>query len=324
MQGILIRQHGGPNVLEVSDLPKPQPKEGEALVRITYAGINYRDVYVREGVYKIDPPFTPGSEGSGVVEAIGAGVTLVAAGDRVAWSSSPNEGCYAAYHAIPADKLVKIPEGVDDRTACAAMLQGMTAHYLSHGTYPVQPGDTVLVHAGAGGVGLLLTQMCKSRGARVITTVSTPQKAALSREAGAAETINYTETDFAAEVKRITGGVGVDCVYDSVGATTFAKSFESLRVRGYMVLYGASSGPPAAMEPGSLVRGSYFLTRPTLVHYIRTHTELSMRATEVFNQVRSGALKVRVGHEYPLRDVQQAMRDLEGRKTTGKLLLIPD
>lgn len=323
MQGILVRKTGGPEVLEVADLPKPAPKDGEALVRITVAGINFRDVYVREGVYPVKTPFTPGSEGAGVVEAVGPGVTLVAPGDRVAWSSSPDEGCFAAYHAVPADKLVKIPEGIDDRTACAAMLQGMTAHYLSHGTYPVQPGDTVLVHAGAGGVGLLLTQMCKSRGARVITTVSTAQKAALSREAGADETINYTETDFAAEVKRITNGVGVDCVYDSVGKTTFEKSFESLRIRGYFVLYGGSSGWPPPMEPGSLVKGSFFLTRPTLVHYLRTHTELAMRSTEVFRQILAGALRIRVGHEYPLSEVQQAMSDLEGRKTTGKLLLIP-
>lgn len=323
MEGVLVRKYGGPEVLEVVDLPKPEPKEGQALVRITVSGINYRDVYVREGLYPVDPPFTPGSEGAGVVEDVGAGATLVAPGDRVVWWNSPDEGCFAAYHVIPEERLVKIPERLDDHTACAGMLQGMTAHYLSHGTYPVQPGDTVLIHAGAGGVGLLLTQMCKSRGARVITTVSTPEKAALSREAGADETINYTEIDFAAAVKCFTGGVGVDCVYDSVGKTTFEKSFKSLRIRGYMVLFGTSSGAPAPMEQGILVKGSFFFTRPRLVHYTRTRAELVTRATEVFNQIRAGSLRVRIGHEYPLRDVQQAMRELESRKTTGKLLLIP-
>ncbi len=319
-----MRRNGGPEVMEVADLPKPSPKQGEALVRLTAIGVNYRDVYVRTGMYPIKPPYTPGSEGAGVVEAIGPQTeTDLAVGDRVVWAGS-NEGSYAEYNVVETDRLVKIPEGIDDRTAAAAMLQGMTAHYLSHGTYPVQPGDTILIHAGAGGVGLLLTQMCKSRGARVFTTVSTAEKAALSREAGADEVINYVEQDFEAEVKRLTDGQGVECVYDSVGKTTFEKSLNSLRVRGYMVMFGTSSGPVGPIDPNIFgPKGSLFFTRPTLFHYTRTKTETTMRATEVFNQIRSGALKVRIGHEYPLRDARRAHEDLEGRKTTGKLLLLP-
>ncbi|HXF34078.1 MAG TPA: quinone oxidoreductase [Candidatus Acidoferrales bacterium] len=324
MEAILVRSAGGPEVMEVADLPKPIPKKGEALVRITAIGVNFRDVYVRMGLYPIKPPYTPGSEGAGVVEALGPETQAdVAPGDRVAWAGS-NEGSYAPYNVVETDKLVKIPQGVDDKLAAAAMLQGMTAHYLSHGTYPVQPGDAVLIHAGAGGVGLLLTQMCKSRGARAITTVSTADKAALSRKAGADDVINYVEQDFQAEVKRLTGGTGVECVYDSVGKTTFEGSLNSLRVRGYMVLFGTSSGGISPIDPSIFgPKGSLFFTRPTLVHYTRTKAETTMRATEVFNQIQSGALKVRIGHEYPLREAQQAHRDLEARKTTGKVLLLP-
>jgi NADPH2:quinone reductase len=323
MQAILVRQSGGPEVLETVDLPTPVPKSGEALVRLTAIGINFRDVYVRSGLYPIKLPYTPGSEGAGTVEALGPATEGLAVGDRVAWAGS-NEGSFAQYNVVHADKLVKIPEGIDDRTACAAMLQGMTAQYLSHGTYPVQPGDTVLIHAGAGGVGLLLTQMCKVRGARVITTVSTAEKAALSHGAGADEVINYVEDDFEAETKRLTGGVGVECVYDSVGKTTFEKSLNSLRVRGYMVLFGTSSGPVGPIDPNVFgPKGSLFFTRPTLVHYTRTKAETTLRATEVFHQILSGALHVRIGAEYPLHDARRAMSDLEARKSTGKLLLLP-
>ncbi|HXP92406.1 MAG TPA: quinone oxidoreductase [Candidatus Binatia bacterium] len=324
MQAILVRENGGPEVLEVADLPTPSPKAGEALVRLTAIGVNYRDVYVRMGLYPIKPPYTPGSEGAGVVEALGPETSSdLAVGDRVAWAGS-NEGSYAQHNAVDVDRLVKIPEEIDDKLACAAMLQGMTAHYLSHGTYPVQPGDTVLIHAGAGGVGLLLTQMCKARGARVITTVSTAEKAALSREAGADDVINYVEQDFEAEVKRLTGGSGVECVYDSVGKTTFEKSLNSLRIRGYMVMFGTSSGTVGPVDPNIFgPKGSLFFTRPTLVHYTRTKAETLMRASEVFNQIRSGALNVRISHEYALREAQQAHRDLEARKTTGKVLLLP-
>jgi NADPH2:quinone reductase len=324
MQAILVRQHGEPEVMELVDAPKPEPKAGQALVRLTAIGVNYRDVYVRTGLYPIKPPYTPGSEGAGIVEALGpqAGDDLKP-GDRVAWAGS-SEGSYAEYNAIETDRLVKIPAGVDDKVACAAMLQGMTAHYLSHGTYPVQPGDTILIHAGAGGVGLLLTQMCRARGARVITTVSTPEKAALSREAGASDVINYVEQDFEAEVKRLTGGAGVECVYDSVGRTTFAKSLDSLRVRGYMVMFGTSSGPVGPIDPNIFgPKGSLFFTRPTLVHHTRTKAETTMRATEVFHQIQSGALKILISKEYPLADAVQSHRDLEGRKTVGKLLLLP-
>jgi NADPH:quinone reductase len=323
MQAILVRKTGGPEVLETADLPTPVPKRGEALVRLTVIGINYRDVYVRSGLYPIKPPYTPGSEGVGVVEAVGPDTEGPAVGDRVAWAGS-NEGSYADYNVVDVEKLVKIPSGVDDKIACAAMLQGMTAHYLSHGTYPVQPGDTVLVHAGAGGVGLLLTQMCKSRGARVITTVSTAEKAALSRDAGADEVINYVDSDFEAEVKRFTDGAGVECVYDSVGKTTFEKSLNSLRVRGYMVLFGTSSGAVGPIDPNTFgPKGSLFFTRPTIVHYTRTKAETTMRATEVFNQILSGSLRIRIGAEYPLHEARRATSDLEGRKTTGKLLLLP-
>lgn len=324
MQAILVRQHGEPEVMQVVDLPTPSPKQGTALVRLTAIGVNYRDVYVRTGLYPIKPPYTPGSEGAGVIEALGPQAPDdLKVGDRVAWAGS-NEGSYAQYNVIETDRLIKIPEGVDEKVACAAMLQGMTAHYLSHGTYPVQPGDTILVHAGAGGVGLLLTQMCKSRGARVITTVSTPEKAALSRGAGADEVINYVEQDFEAEVKRLTDGIGVECVYDSVGRTTFDKSLNSLRVRGYMVLFGTSSGPVGPIDPNIFgPKGSLFFTRPTLLHHTRTKVETTMRATEVCHQIQSGALNILISREYPLSDAVQAHRDLEARKTVGKLLLMP-
>jgi NADPH2:quinone reductase len=322
MHAIVVNRTGGPEVLESADIPVPAPKAGEALVKIAAAGVNYIDTYLRSGLYPRELGFTNGQEAAGVVEAIGPDVVDVSVGQRVAYSSVL--GSYADYAIVPADRLVPIPAGVDDRTACAAMLQGMTAHYLSHGTYPIQAGDTVLVHAGAGGVGLLLTQMAKARGATVITTVSTPQKAELSKKAGADHTIDYTTHDFEAEVKRITGNVGCDVVYDSVGKTTFEKSLNCLHVRGYIVLYGASSGPVPPIEPQHLsAKGSLFFTRPTLVHYIRTRADLLARAGEVFAMIADGSLEIRIGHAYALAEAAQAHRDLEGRKTTAKLLLIP-
>jgi len=322
MKAIQVKQVGGPEVMELVELPVPEPKANEAVVKLAAAGVNFIDVYHREGRYKVPLPFTPGQEGAGVVHAVGADVTSVKKGDRVAWAATL--GSYAEYAALAADKLVPIPSGVTDEQAAAAMLQGMTAHYLSHSTYPLKRGETALVHAAAGGVGLLLVQMAHHIGARVIATVSTDEKASLAREAGADEIILYTQSDFEAETKRLTGGKGVDVVYDSVGKTTFEKGLNILRPRGMMVLFGGSSG---AVPPFDLIalsqKGSLYVTRPTLGHYTLTREELESRSDAVLGMVALGKLKLRIEHKYPLAEAQRAHRELEGRKTTGKLLLIP-
>ena len=313
--------------MELVDLPVPQPKSNEAVVKIQAAGVNFIDVYNREGRYKAALPLVLGQEAAGVVSAVGSDVREVAVGDRVAYTSVL--GSYAEYAAVPADRLVKVPARVGEREAAAAMLQGMTAHYLSHDTYPLKKGETALIHAAAGGVGLLLVQMAHNLGARVIATVSTEEKAKLARAAGAYEVILYTQADFEAETKRLigdksSGGKGVDVVYDSVGKTTFDKGLNLLRPRGMMVLYGGSSGAVAPIDPLVLTqKGSIFLTRPSLANYITTAQELQQRAGAVFGMIRDGKLKLRIAHLYPLAQVQQAHRDLEGRKTTGKLLLLP-
>src|ERR1039458_2375885 len=322
MKAIQVRQVGGPEAMEVAELPVPQPKANEAVVKLAASGVNFIDVYFREGRYKVPLPFVLGQEGAGVVTAVDAEAKLVKVGDRVAWTGL--QGAYAEYAAVPADRLVPIPQGVSDHQAAAAMLQGMTAHYLSHDTYPLKKGETALVHAAAGGVGLLLVQMAHNIGARVIATVSTEEKAKLARGAGADEVILYTQADFEAETKRLTGGKGVDVVYDSVGKTTFEKGLNILRPRGMMVLFGGSSG---AVPPFDLValsqKGSLYVTRPTLAHYIATRQELVARSGAVFGMMAAGKLKLRIEHTYPLAEAQRAHRDLEGRKTTGKLLLIP-
>jgi NADPH2:quinone reductase len=322
MKAIQVKQVGGPEAMELVELPVPQPKANEAVVKLAAIGVNFIDVYFREGRYKAALPVVLGQEGAGAVTAIGSDVKSLKVGDRVAWAGL--QGSYAEYAAVPADRLVAIPKGVTDQQAAAAMLQGMTAHYLSQGTYPLKRGETALVHAAAGGVGLLLVQMAHNIGARVIATVSTEEKAALARDAGADEIILYTKSDFEEETKRLTGGKGVDVVYDSVGKTTFEKGLNVLRPRGYMVLFGGSSG---AVPPFDLIalsqKGSLFVTRPTMGHYTVTREELLSRSGDVFGMIAAGKLKLRIEHLYPLAEVQQAHRDLEGRKTTGKLLLLP-
>ncbi len=322
MRAIQVKQVGGPEVMEVAESPVPQPKANEAVVKLAASGVNFIDVYFREGRYKTPLPFIPGQEGAGVVTAVGSEASSVKAGDRVAWTGI--QGAYSEYAVVPAERLVPIPQSVSDREAAAAMLQGMTAHYLSHDTYPLKQGQTALVHAAAGGVGLLLVQMAHNIGARVIATVSTEEKAKLAHAAGAHEVILYTQSDFEAETKRLTGGKGVDVVYDSVGKTTFEKGLNILRPRGMMVLFGGSSG---AVPPFDLValsqKGSLYVTRPTLVNYIARRDELVARSGAVFGMLESGKLKLRIEHIYPLAEAQRAHRDLEGRKTTGKLLLIP-
>jgi NADPH2:quinone reductase len=322
MRTIQVKQVGGPEAMELAELPVPQPKANEAVVKLAASGVNFIDVYFREGRYKSPLPFVLGQEGAGVVTAVGADAKSVKVGDRVAWTGL--QGSYAEYAAVPADRLVPIPQGVSDQQAAAAMLQGMTAHYLSHDTYPLKNGETALVHAAAGGVGLLLVQMAHNIGARVIATVSSDEKAKLARGAGADEVILYTKDDFETETKRLTGGKGVDVVYDSVGKTTFEKGLNILRPRGMMVLFGGSSG---AVPPFDLVvlsqKGSLYVTRPTLGHYIATREELVARSSAVFGMMAAGKLKLRIEHTYPLAEAQRAHRDLEGRKTTGKLLLIP-
>jgi NADPH:quinone reductase len=321
MKAIQVKQTGGPEVMELVDLPVPQPKPNEAIVKIQASGVNFIDVYNREGRYKAPLPFVLGQEAAGVVSAVGAEAKGIAEGDRVAYTNVL--GSYAEYAAVPADRLVKIPAGVGEREAAAAMLQGMTAHYLSHDTYPLKKGQTALIHAAAGGVGLLLVQMARNIGARIIATVSTEEKAKLARAAGADEIILYTQSDFEAETKRLTSGKGVDVVYDSVGKTTFEKGLNLLRPRGMMVLYGGSSGAVAPIDPLVLTqKGSIFLTRPSLGHYTITPQELQQRAGAVFGMIGEGQLKLRIEHVYPLAEAQQAHRDLEGRKTTGKLLLL--
>ena len=322
MKAIQVKRVGGPEVLELVDLPVPDPKPDEAVVKLSASGVNFIDVYHREGRYKVALPFTPGQEGAGVVTAVGAAVKSVKAGDRVAWSHLL--GAYAEYAAVAADRLVPIPPGVSDQQAAAAMLQGMTAHYLTHDSYRLKRGETALIHAAAGGVGLLLTQMAHNIGARVIATVSTEEKAKLAREAGADEVIFYTQQEFETETKRLSDGKGVDVVYDSVGKTTFEKGLNVLHPRGMMVLYGGSSGAVPAFDPILLTqKGSLFLTRPSLGNYIATREELMARSQAVFGMITSGKLKLRIEHTYPFADAQRAHRDLEGRKTTGKLLLFP-
>ena len=322
MKAIVVEQCGGPEVLVYKQTHKPAPKPGEALIKIEAVGLNYIDVYHRTGLYTLPLPFIPGMEAAGVVEAVGPDVTEVAAGDRVAYAMSP--GSYAEYATVAAWRLVKVPDGVSLQQAAAAMLQGMTAHYLVTSVHPLKAGETALVHAAAGGVGLLLVQMAKRIGARVIGTVSTEAKAALAREAGADEVIRYTEQDFEVETRRLTEGRGAQVVYDSVGKDTFLKSLNSLAPRGMLALYGQSSGPVPAFDPALLAqKGSLFLTRPSLAAYAATREDLLWRAGELFDWIKSGELKLRIEKTFPLADAAEAHRQLEARKTTGKVLLIP-
>ena len=322
MKAIRVHENGGPEALRYEEAPPPEPGQGEARVKIEAAGVNFIDVYHRSGLYPGRLPITPGMEGAGVVDAIGPDVSDLKPGDRVAYAM--HQGSYAEYAVVPAWRLVPIPESVDARSAAAVMLQGMTAHYLSRTTYPIQPGDTALVHAAAGGVGLLLVQMAKQRGARVIGTVSTEEKARLASQAGADEVILYTQVDFETETKRLTHGAGVNVVYDAVGVTTFDKSLNCLKPRGYMVLYGASSGPVSPLDPQVLnAKGSLFLTRPTLGHYVADRSELLSRAGDLFEWMAAGELQVRIDQTFPLSEAAEAHRYLEARKTKGKLLLIP-
>jgi NADPH2:quinone reductase len=322
MKAIRVHAAGGPEVMRLDEAPQPTPKAGEALVKVDAAGLNYIDVYFRSGQYKAEYPLTLGLEAGGTVTAVGTGVSEVKVGDKVAYTGVP--GAYAEYAAVPAARLVVLPAGVSTRQGAAAMLQGMTAHYLATSTYPLKKGDTCLVHAAAGGVGLLLCQIAKMRGARVIGTVSTDDKAKLAREAGADETIIYTRQDFEAEVKRLTDGKGLQVVYDAVGKTTWEKSLNSLAPRGMMALYGQSSGPIGQIDPGILgAKGSLFLTRPSLNNHIASREELLARAGDVLGWIRDGKLRLRTEFEFPLKDAAEAHRALEGRKTTGKVLLLP-
>ena len=322
MRAIQVNSYGGPETLEVAEIDAPQPGPGQLLVDVAASGVNYIDTYQRSGLYPVPLPLVPGLEGAGTVSAIGDGVTEFAVGDRVAWAAAPRS--YAERAVVDADRAVPVPDGVADDVAAALLLQGMTAHYLATSTYPVQPGDTVLVHAAAGGVGLLLTQLVKLRGGRVIGTVSTDEKAAQARQAGADEVIRYDQVEFAPEVRRMTDGQGVAAVYDGVGRTTFDGSLASLRIRGTLALYGGASGPVPPLDPQRLNSGgSLFLTRPTLVHYSAAREELLGRAGDLFGWVASGELDVRIGGRYALGDARQAHEDLQGRRTTGKLLLVP-
>lgn len=320
MKAIRVHAFGGPEVLQLDDIPIPEPAAGQVLIRIKAIGVNFIDIYHRTGLYKIDLPATLGMEAAGVVESVGEGHTQLAPGDRVAYCMT--RGSYAEFAAVPAWQVVKIPDSLDFESAAAAMLQGMTAHYLTHSTWPLKAGDTALVHAAAGGTGRLMVQMAKLRGARVIATVSSPIKSEIARRAGADEVILYTEQDFEAETKRLTEGRGVDVVYDSVGASTFYKSINCLRPRGMMVSFGNASGPVPAVEPLLLSqKGSLFLTRPTLFSYCATPDELQWRATDVLSWVAGGQLTLHIEKIYPLEQAAQAQIDLAGRKTTGKLLL---
>ncbi len=322
MRAIRIRRFGGPEVLELDEMPVPAPGQGEARVRIQAIGVNFTDVYQRTGLYPGGLPATVGQEAAGTVEAVGGGVSDVKLGDRVAYTSVL--GSYADCAVVPAWRLVPVPPALEPRQAAAVLLQGLTAHYLTHSTYPLGRNQTVLIHAAAGGVGLLLVQIAKRRGARVIATVSTEEKAALAREMGADAVILYTQVDFETEVQRQTGGKRVDVVYDSVGKDTFEKGLNCLRPRGYMVLFGQSSGPAPALDPQTLnSKGSLFLTRPTLVHYTASREELLQRASDLFSWVAAGELKVRVDRTFPLVEAAEAHRYLESRKSKGKLLLIP-
>jgi NADPH2:quinone reductase len=322
MKAIQVQKTGGPEVLTLVDLPVPKPKANEAIVKIAASGVNFIDVYFREGRYPSPLPFVDGQEGAGTVTEVGGDVKTVKPGDRVAWSNVI--GTYAEYAAVPAERLVRVPDKITDQQAAAAMLQGMTAHYLVNTTHPLKKGETALVHAAAGGVGLLLLQMGREIGARMIGTVGSDEKAKLAREAGASEVINYATQDFEAETKRLTDGKGVHVVYDGVGQSTFEKGLNILRPRGHMVLFGASSGPVAPVNPITLMqKGSLTLTRPSLIHYVSTREELERRSGDIFNMIGAGKLKLRVAHVYKLEEARQAHVDLEGRKTTGKILLVP-
>jgi NADPH2:quinone reductase len=322
MKAVRIHKFGGPDVMQYEDIPTPTPGAGQVLIKLAAAGLNFIDVYQRTGLYPNDLPYGLGLEGSGTVAAVGSGVSGLGEGDPVAYTGVP--GSYAEYVLAPATSLVRMPDGLDVKIGAAAMLQGMTAHYLAYTTYPLKAGDTCLIHAAAGGVGLILVQMAKQCGARVIGTVSTEEKAALAREAGADEIILYTQQDFETEVKRLTEGKGVQVIYDSVAKDTFDKGLNCLAPLGYMVLYGQSSGPIPPFDPALLnAKGSLFLTRPSLFHYIADRASLEKRAGDVLGWIASGALKLRTEHTFALSDVAAAHRSLEGRKTTGKVLLIP-
>jgi len=322
MKAIVVENCGGPESLVYRDAETPAPKAGEALVKLEAVGVNFIDVYHRTGLYPLPRPFIPGMEAAGVVESVGESVSEVKAGDRVAYAMQP--GAYAEYAVVPAWKLVPVPDGVTPQQAAATMLQGMTAHYLVTSVYALKAGDAALIHAAAGGVGLLLVQLAKRVGARAIGTVSTDAKAALAREAGAHEVIRYTEQDFEAETRRLTDGKGVQVVYDSVGKDTFLKSLNCLAPRGMLALFGQSSGPVAAFDPALLAqKGSLFLTRPSLAQYAATREELLWRAGELFDWIKAGELNLRIEKTFPLADAAEAHRQLEGRKTTGKVLLLP-
>jgi NADPH2:quinone reductase len=322
MKAIQVQKTGGPEVLTLVDLPIPKAKPNEAVVKIAASGVNFIDVYFREGRYPAALPFTDGQEASGTVTEVGSDVKRVKVGDRVAYSNVM--GTYAEHAAVPADRLVHVPDKITDQQAAAAMLQGMTAHYLINTTYPLKKGETALIHAAAGGVGLLLVQMARNIGAHVIGTAGTEEKAKLAREAGADEVIVYATQDFEAETKRLTGSKGVHVVYDGVGKSTFEKGLNVLRPRGYMVLFGGASGAVPPFDPIALSqKGSLFLTRPSLLHYVALREELEQRSGDVFAMIAAGKLKLRISKTYKLEEVQQAHRDLEGRKTTGKILLTP-
>ena len=321
MKAIQITEYGGPEVMKYSEVPDPMAAQGEAVVKIEAVGVNFTDIYSRAGINPPGLPWIVGVEGAGVVTAVGAGVDSVKVGDNVAYSGV--FGSYAEMASVPASKLIKLPDGLDARSGAAVMLQGMTAHYLCHSTYAVQPGDKVLIHAGAGGVGLLLTQMVKKLGGYVFSTVSTEEKAQLSRDAGSDQVILYGEQDFSEEIKKATDGKGLQAVYDAVGETTFEKSISCLGRRGHMVLYGQASGPPPLIDPRRLGNGSLFLTRPGLADYTSTRDELEQRAGDVLNWVKSGDLKLRVEHVFPLSEAPEAHSQLASRATTGKILLIP-
>jgi NADPH:quinone reductase len=323
MKAIRIHSTGGPEVMKLEEVPDPQPGEGQAVVRIEAAGVNYVDVYFRTGLYKAPAlPFTPGQEAAGTVAVVGPGVTEVAVGDRVAYTAIP--GTYAQLALAPAARLVKIPAGITTHQAAAAMLQGITAHYLAVSTYPLKPGDVCIVHAAAGGVGQLLCQIAKLRGARVFGTVSTEEKARIAREAGADEVILYSQQDFSAEAKRLNGGKGVQVIYDGVGRATFEKGLDTLAPRGLMALFGQASGPVPPFDPSVLnQKGSLYLTRPSMGHYIAGRDELMWRAGEVLGWIAEGKLRLSIDRELPLADAAEAHRALEGRETTGKVLLIP-
>jgi NADPH:quinone reductase len=322
MRVIRIKEYGGPDVMRLEEVPTPEPGPGQLRVRVEAAGVNFIDTYQRRGQYRVPLPYAMGLEGAGVVEATGAGVRGITSGDPVAWAQAP--GSYASHVLVEADRAVPVPEGIDARQAAAAMLQGLTAHYLCHSTYVLKAGEVCLVHAAAGGVGLLLTQIAKRCGARVIATVGTEDKARLAREAGADDIVLYRHEDFAESTRRLTGGAGVQVVYDSVGKDTFDRSLKSLSARGMLVLYGQASGSVPPFDPQVLNNlGSLFLTRPSLGHYTRTRDELRARADDVFAWIADGSLKLRIGAAFPLEQASEAHRQLEGRLTTGKVLLQP-